>query len=144
MIKPFEYYLKENLVRKSSPNISMAKSLLEKARIRLARTKNETIDEDNSSIIFEDIYESLREATQSFMELKGYKPYSHEALISFLKEGTYLDEGCVHTLDHYRILRNNSVYKAEHVSKEKCTEALHFARKKIPEIKKMFERLTKG
>lgn len=31
MIKPFEYFINENLVRQSEPNLSMAKSLLEKA-----------------------------------------------------------------------------------------------------------------
>ena len=47
MIKPFEYYINEKLVRKSVPNISMAKSLLQKSEIRLKRVKNEKIDDEN-------------------------------------------------------------------------------------------------
>ena len=85
MIKPFRFYIAENLVRKSVPNISMATSLLQKAEIRLRRIAREKISDSESSIVFEDIYESLREASQSLMEIGGYKPYSHEALISFLK-----------------------------------------------------------
>ena len=61
MIKPFGYYINENLVRKSIPNISMAKSLLQKSEIRLKRVKNEKISDENSSIVFEDIYERWRE-----------------------------------------------------------------------------------
>lgn len=138
MIKPFEYYIKEKLVRKSLPNISMAKSLLEKAEIRLKRVSNEKIDEENSSIIFEDLYEVLREASQSFMEIKGFKPYSHEAVISFLKEHKLLSDEKVSILDNYRVLRNNSVYKAERLSSQKCVEALNFAKNLLPEMKNKF------
>ena len=139
MIKPFIYYINQNLVRKSAPNIIMARSLLDKAEIRLKRISKEEINEQESSIVFEDIYESLREALQSLMEMKGYKPYSHEALISFLKENKFLPEERVNIVDNYRILRNNSVYKAEKISLNKCLEALDFAKDTLPTIKNKFE-----
>ena len=143
MIKPFGYYLKENLVRKSFPNISMAKSLLLKSEIRLKRVKNEKINDENSSIVFEDIYEILRESSQSLMEIKGFKPYSHEALVSFLKEYKLISEENANIIDAYRILRNNSVYKAEKVSLQKCVEALGFSKKMLPEIKSKFNEIVK-
>lgn len=142
MIKPFQYFINENLVRKSLPNSSMAKALLEKAEIRLKRI-NENINEEEASIVFEDIYESLREASQALMELKGYKPYSHEALISFLSENKLLSLESINLINTYRILRNNSVYKAEKVSKEKCLEALRFAKEALPEINKKLKWLLK-
>lgn len=144
MIKPFEYYIKENLVRKSTANISTAKSLLQKAEVRLKRIIISKIEENESSIVFEDIYECLREASQSLMEVKGYKPYSHEALISFLKEQKLLSDEEVNVLDNYRILRNNSVYKAEKVSFQKCLEALEFAKKTLPELNNKFQELVKN
>ncbi len=143
MIKPFEYYVNENLVRKSIPNLGMARSLLQKAEVRLRRVMNEKITKSESSIIFEDIYESLREASQSLMEIKGYKPYSHEALIAFLKGYKMLNDGEVNVIDSYRMLRNSSVYKAEEISSEKCAEALEFAKQALPEIREKFEQLTK-
>jgi len=75
------------------------------------------------------------------MEIKGYKPYSHEALVSFLKENKFLSEEKVHVLDNYRILRNNSVYKAENISLEKCHEAMKFAKETLKDIKKKFDEL---
>ena len=142
MIKPFEYYIKENLVKKSFPNISMAKSLLLKSEIRLKRVKNEKINDENSSIVFEDIYEILRESSQSLMEIKGFKPYSHEALVSFLKEYRLISDEKANIIDNYRVLRNNSVYKAEKVSLQKCIEALEFSKNILPEIKVKFEEIT--
>lgn len=143
MIKPFQYYLNEKLVRRSLPNPSMAKSLLLKSEIRLKRISKESIQEDESSIVFEEVYESIRESLQSLMELKGFKPYSHEAIISFIKEHSLLSLGRINIIDNYRVLRNNSIYKAEKVSIEKCKEALGFAKTTIPEIKKEFEGLLK-
>ncbi len=142
MIKPFEYFIKENLARKSNSNISMAKSLLQKAAIRLKRIAISKIEESESSIVFEDVYECLREASQSLMEIKGYKPYSHEALISFLKEQKFLSEENINMLDNYRILRNNSVYKAEKVSLPKCLEAIEFAKHVLPELENKFKELS--
>jgi len=141
MIKPFQYYINRNLVRKSIPNPSMAKSLLQKAEIRLKRIKKEKINEENSSIVFEDIYETLRESSQSLMETRGFKPYSHEALVSFLNEYKLLSEEKINIINNYRIIRNNSVYKAEKVSLQKCKEALDFSKKAIPEIKAKFNKL---
>ena len=143
MIKPFEYYINEQLVRKSIPNISMAKSLLQKSEIRLKRVKNEKINEENSSIVFEDIYEIIRESSQSLMEIKGFKPYSHEALVSFLKEFQLVSDEKTAIMDNYRVLRNNSVYKAEKVSLQKCSEALEFSKTFLPEIKVKFEEIAR-
>jgi len=143
MIKPFEYYLKENLVRKSFPNISMAKSLLQKAEIRLKRINAAKIEENESSIVFEELYECLRESAQSLMEINGYKPYSHEALISFINQQKFLSEYETNIFDNYRILRNNSVYKAEKVSLQICLEALEFAKQTLPKLNNKFKELIK-
>jgi len=121
----------------------MGKSLIEKAELRLKKVGREKIEEEEASISFEETYEVLREALQSLMEIKGFKPYSHEAIISFVKEYNLLSSEKINIVDSYRILRNNSVYKAEKVSLEKCEEALNFAKLTLPEIRKVFERLIK-
>ena len=143
MIKPFEYFIRENLVRKEIPNKSLAKNLVEKAEIRISRILKTDIEEKEASIVFEDVYEIVREAAQAIMELKGYKPYSHEALIAFLKEGAYLPEKEINILNNYRILRNNSVYRAEKVSSKKCKEALEFAKNTLSLIKNKVNELLK-
>jgi uncharacterized protein (UPF0332 family) len=142
MIKPFEYYLKQNLARRTVPNPGMAGSLIIKAELRIKRAQTSKITAEESSLVFEDIYEALRESSQALMEIKSYKPYSHEALISFLKEEQLISDEEINVIDNYRILRNNSVYSAEKVSVTKCNEALAFARTILPKIKKKFEDLT--
>lgn len=117
-------------------NPAIAKSLLNKANIRLKRIIRDKISDEESSIIFEDIYESLREAFQAFMQLKGYKPYSHEALVAFLKERQLFSMHIINDFNRYRVLRNKSVYEAKIVSVETCKDALKFAKVLLPKIKK--------
>ena len=70
------------------------------------------------------------------MQMNGYKPYSHEALLAFLIKEKLLPEQHIKSLDRYRILRNKSVYEAYKVSGETLKEALEFAKICIPEVKK--------
>jgi len=143
MIQPFEYYEKSNLVEKTTSNVSLAKSLIEKSEIRLKRILKEKITETEASIVFEDIYESVREASQDLMQLAKYKPLSHEAVIAFLKKGKSLSEEKINILNNYRILRNKSVYQAEKISLDKCNGAIKFAKLILPEIKRKFEEISK-
>ncbi len=141
MIQPFNYYIKKGFVRKSLFDPIIAKELFRKGEVRLSRLSKNPPTEEESSIFFEDVYESLRESTQSLMELGGFKPYSHEALIAYLEEKKILLPEELNTLNNYRILRNNSVYKAEKVSINKCEEALLFAHKLLPRIKEKLSHL---
>ncbi len=73
------------------------------------------------------------------MSIKGYKPYSHESLISFLREFYQFPEHEISVFDRYRILRNKTVYAATYVSPEVCKEALKFLEKFLPKLKQAFE-----
>ncbi len=142
MIMEFQYYLDNNLARKATPDRGEAEALMNKANGRLNFSiKIREINENTASYIFEDIYECLREAAQSLMSLKGYKPYSHEALIAFLREFFSFSESDIRNFDRYRILRNNAVYKGEKISAEICKEALNFLLYFLPKLKNEFKNL---
>jgi hypothetical protein len=118
MIEDFDYYRRQNLAKREVPNIGVAKSLFSKARRRIKRIETGQISEQNSDLIFEDAYEACREACQSLMARDGYKPLSHEALLSFLVK-FYKNDFPAHIiaeLDRYRKLRNLSVYEARQAS----------------------------
>lgn len=138
MIREFSYYLETNAVQKKIPNIALAKALLEKAELRLSKAAANRIAPRQAALTLEDAYESVREAAQSLMELFGFKPYSHEAVISFIKEKQLLDAGDIETFNRYRILRNKSVYEAEQFSVETAVEAVNFAKASIPKIRRIF------
>jgi hypothetical protein len=140
LIEKFRFYLENGFVRKISPNAETAFALMNRAYARFDYVKGQKIEAGSAPFIFEDIYEALREATQSLMELKGYKPHSHEAQVSFLREFFSFPEHALFTLDRLRILRNKCVYGAVQISPETCREALAFAAAFLPALKKEFDK----
>ncbi|MFH0973575.1 MAG: HEPN domain-containing protein [Candidatus Micrarchaeota archaeon] len=140
MIEEFDYYLRENLARKEAPDAGMAKALMTRALERLAYAKQQCVEKSNASFVFEDAYEAVREASQALMALKGFKPYSHEAVVAFLKKFYSVPDYALASFDRFRKLRNKCVYGAEDVTPQTCLEALAFAASFIPELKKNLER----
>ncbi|MBD3312870.1 HEPN domain-containing protein [Candidatus Woesearchaeota archaeon] len=133
MIRSFEFYMKEKKAVKQQPDNEMAASLMKKAEDRLKYIESQTLSDDNSGFIFEDVYESLREAAQAVLCADGYKPYSHEVLIAYLKENySEMDSGMLDNFDELRKLRNLAVYGAEEVSEEKTKSALEFVKSVLP------------
>ncbi len=133
MILPFQNYIRNGKVQKQLPNINRAKALINKAEKRLKYLP--TLNQETSSIVFEDIYNALREASQSLMMTQGYKPLSHEAVIAYLRDKENLNTQEIYKLDSYRKLRNKSVYETEKISTIKTKESLQFAKELIKKIK---------
>ena len=129
MINKFDYYIKLGKVKKKTPDFEEAKSLFEKAVNRLEYTKSKEISNKNAQFVLEDSYESVREAAQALMSIKGFKPYSHESTISFIKEFYILDftEEEVYKFDRFRKLRNDSVYMAKPIINEDAKSSVSFA-----------------
>jgi uncharacterized protein (UPF0332 family) len=142
MIERWQFYIEQRLVRQGTPNAAESRALMERAIARLAFVEQQHITETIAPFVFEDIYESVREAGQALMELRGWKPYSHEAVIAFLREFHNLHVADLSSMDRYRILRNKIVYRAEKVTISTCQAALNFAKHFLPELHKEFDRLA--
>lgn len=141
MIDKFENYLNNGKAKRKTPDISESKSLIQKAekRIKFLRPLND----ETSSLFFEDVYEAARESAQALMSLKGFKPYSYEATISFLRD-YYKDrfsEAEIFEFDRFRMLRGNSVYRAQDVSKEDALKCLEFAKMIVEKINEIIKNL---
>ncbi|MBN2367880.1 HEPN domain-containing protein [Candidatus Woesearchaeota archaeon] len=139
MILPFENYINQGKVKKKTPDPEEAKSLFERAKQRLNYTNVKKITDKTAHFVLEDAYEVIRESAQSLMSIKGFKPYSHEATVSFVKEYFYTNftEEDIQKFDRYRQLRNNSVYRAEPVTQNDAKECLAFSKLFFKKIKKI-------
>ncbi|MBN1645364.1 HEPN domain-containing protein [Candidatus Woesearchaeota archaeon] len=139
MINSFENYLKIGKVKRKTPDPEEAKALLSKALDRLEYLNNQNINDNTAKFILEDSYEAARGAAQALMSLRGFKPYLHEATISFIKEFFIAEfqEEDIYTFDRFRRLRNDSIYKAVEITKEDAKVSLLFAKKFIQKIKRI-------
>jgi len=126
---PFQHYLDSDLARQCSKDPGATNAIFTRATKRLEYVKAQRIDQDNAPFIFEDIYEVMRECIQSLMIRDGYKPYSHEAVVTFVNDRYQREYGdkLINRFDRYRVIRNNSMYRANFISEEEATKAINVA-----------------
>jgi uncharacterized protein (UPF0332 family) len=142
MINSFDNYVKSGKAKPKTPDREEAKALLEKAIKRLSYAQEKDVTEDTAQFILEDSYEAAREAAQSLMSLQGFKPYSHEATISFIRDrhGESFTEEEIVLLDRFRQLRNDSMYKAVPVFPTDAKKCLVFSSAFIKKIRALEKR----
>jgi len=83
-MKDFDVFVQSGDVKKQLPDKNLSASLINDSIKRLEYAKS-SLSEENSKYIYENVYESLREAADSILVLNGFKAFSHEATISFLQ-----------------------------------------------------------
>ena len=120
----FEFYLREGTVKKRKPDMELAKSLINDANERFEKISK--LDARVfSKIIFENIYDALRSILDALLAIDGYKSYSHEASIAYLKkygfEGSLIAE-----LNNFRLIRNSSKYYGKDISSEDSYDIIDF------------------
>ena len=137
MVNSFANYLKFGKVKKQIKDPELAKSLLEQSFERLQYIQEKEISKRNAKFVLEDAYEAVRESAQALMAINGYKPYSHEATISFVIKyySIKFSEEDIALFNHYRELRNNSVYKAVPILPADAKDCIIFAEKFIKKVK---------
>tara|TARA_Y100000031_G_C8193799_1_gene372698 strand:+ start:104 stop:535 length:432 start_codon:yes stop_codon:yes gene_type:complete len=141
MICLFEDYLVRGKVKRKTPDPEEAKALFKQAQERMEYILLRKLDPTIARFVFQDAYEATREAAQALMSLQGFKPYSHEATISFIKKfysNCFSDED-VALFDHFREIRNSSVYRAVQVLEEDAKEAIYFAKKFLERVEKVLQ-----
>lgn len=140
-MKDFEIFLKEEDVKMQPLDLNLSKSLILDGIKRMEYAKSSRLTEENAKYVYENIYESLREATDSILSIKGFKSFSHEASISFLQKFKEFSAEEISEFDRMRKKRNGMKYygKSCHVTDAK--DAIEFAEKLIKKIMDLYKSL---
>ena len=138
----FEDFIKEGSVRKVSPDRQLAKSLVKIALLRLKNLEAMEITDENSFSVVENCYEAIRELIDALMSLKGFKSYSHEANIEFLRKFYSVNVGYanVNRIDRYRRIRNDIKYEGLLTTKFEANEILENTKIIINVLMKLLEK----
>jgi hypothetical protein len=126
-MQDFEYYNDGKKVKKQSPDRELAASL--RNNLVLRSEKCLKLDKKEfAQLIFENLYDSFREICDALLALDGYKSYSHEASIAYLKKYK-IEDSVLMQLDGLRFKRNSSKYYGKMLVEEDADEALAFHNK---------------
>ena len=106
-------------VKKTKPDPERAKSLKQLAEKRLYEIHKRRSD-TYPEFIVEDYYETIKELITSLLYLEGYKSYSHECLITFLKKHYQqtINSGELELIDQLRRLRHDIMYRGSVVAED--------------------------
>jgi len=99
-MKDFNYYIKKEEIRKTTKDIKLAESLVKRSRENADYILKLRLNNEGTSIIFRNMYDCLRELIDAILILEGYKSYSHQASIIFLKKFKEFSEEDINKLDN--------------------------------------------
>jgi hypothetical protein len=123
----------QGLVREIPPNNARAKSLHEMSLQTLKVMLQLGITKENSSIIFRELYECLRQEIEAVGYRKGLKFENHESLKVFLEE-VLANKPLANDFDRYRKIRNGINYYGDKVSVETAVQAAKDISRYIKEL----------
>lgn len=102
--------------RKADPE--EAKSLLKMAEIRQKDNNRRNVTSENVSLIVETHWEVQKQLTTALLILDGYKSYSQECLIEFLKQKHDFKTSHAKKMHQLRRLRNDIDYRGKFLDKD--------------------------
>ncbi|MFB6213696.1 MAG: hypothetical protein ABEJ07_04005 [Candidatus Nanohaloarchaea archaeon] len=88
------------------------------AGIRLEDNNRRERNEENISLIVESYWEVIKKLVTALVNLKGYKSYSQECLISFMEEFHDFSQSELELMDQLRRLRNDIDYRREFLDQD--------------------------
>ena len=134
-MRPFDFYLELNEVKRVSKDPELAKSLIRDMNERIAKSLKLNVKEF-AKIVFENLYDALREFSDALLALDGYKSYSHQASIAGLEEYNFSEE-FITKLDMFRYKRNGSKYYGKEISQEDAKDIKDFYLRNAAKIDKI-------
>ncbi len=123
-MEDFEFYLKKGIVKKSFVDTQRAKKLVKDGESRMDDVGQLEIHKF-PKLIFENVYDGIRDFLFAILLQNGYKTNSHEAPIAYLLNLGF-DVYTVNKLDNFRYLRNGSKYYGEEITIEEAKDIKEF------------------
>ena len=133
----FEYFLNKGDVKKQSKNEKLAKLLIKESFDRLNFIKSLSLNKENAKYFLENIYDILRELIEAKLALEGFKSYSHEATILFLKKFPKIKESEIRYLDNLRKIRHGIKYYGRNIGLEEAERSLDMMDVLIPKLESL-------
>lgn len=137
----FEYYLKQGIVKKQSPDKLRADSLVQEAKRKLdslnAVLKMVGLNNDNANDIIESCYDIIIGLTRAKMLSHGFNSQglgAHEAEVAYLRE-LRLSEMDIQFANQLRYFRNGIMYYGKKFDREYAQKVLAFLNKVKPILK---------
>lgn len=140
-IRYFKEFIKENIVKKQSPDKSRAGFLIEESErsynLLLEILKKIGMTDENANMFVKSCYDILMELIRAKMLIEGYNASgfrAHEAEVAYLRNLGFTEQEIQFT-DQIRFFRNGMLYYGTMLDKEYAEKVMGFTYKIYSKLK---------
>jgi len=133
-------WIKTGALRNKQKDTEKIKSMLNSAEINARVTKSIELNENSATLIFREIYESIRQLGDAKWNLLGFEPGNHEVSMEILKEFDIKDKIKLNLLDIFKKTRHDINYRGFRTTVSQTKEILDFWIKCGEEILKILKK----
>ena len=121
-----QIWLKSGILRPRQKDTEKIKSMILSAEINARVAKSITLNEDTATLVFREIYESIRQLGDANWWLRGYEPANHEISLESLKELDIKEKIKLNSLDRFKKTRHDINYRGFRATIVQGQEILDF------------------
>ncbi|KHO45942.1 MAG: hypothetical protein QS98_C0006G0007 [archaeon GW2011_AR3] len=129
-----EYYLKTDQLRLRQRDLQQVTSMIKSAETNATVANSVGLNEDSATLIFREIYESIRQLGDAKWWLNGYEPRNHEVSIEILKAFEIKEKIMLNHLTRLKKIRHDANYRGYKVTVQQAEEIKTFWKKCATEI----------
>ena len=122
----FDQLIKNKKLRAREANKEKIKSLIESAKNNVEVVSSLPVTEKNATVIFREIYESIRQLGDARFWILGYEPLDHIISLDSLKSLDIKEKVKLNHLDRLKQIRHDANYRGFNVSASQAQEILDF------------------
>lgn len=119
-------WLKVGLLRVRQPEKERVLSMVESAQMNVEVVKGISADEKTATVIFREIYESVRQLGDALWWVKGYEPANHVMSLEILKDIDIHAKVKLNFLERFKKIRHDANYRGFKVSASQAEEIIDF------------------
>ena len=124
--KNTKMWIKEKRIKSRGIDKEKIKSLVNSSRLNVEVALSIALNEKSSTVIFREIYESIRQLGDVLWWLRGYEPLDHDISLEILKGLKIKNSIELNFLDRFRKIRNDANYRGFKVSEIQAKEIITF------------------
>jgi len=135
----FEYFVEKGEVKIQKTDKNLAIALKKESLERINFVYRLISNSENPKYIVENVYDLLRELVEAKLAIDGYKSYSHEATILYLKKFKEFTDYEISFLDELRKIRNRIKYYGKNIEEDKASKVIEFMELMLPKLKALLK-----
>ena len=118
--------IRTGILRLREINIPKIKSAIESAKVNAMVAKSIQLNDDSATLIFREIYESIRQLGDAKWWSLGYESQNHDTTLEILKEMEIKNKIKLNFLDRFKKIRHDANYQGFRVSISQAKEIIEF------------------